>query len=337
MGIVPMVRESIDAVNHNWQLVMMQLLFILATIGCFIFFIIIPVGIAFVFFGIDLTALFEARELSDVLFAFHQTSGLLTKYIGVAVMVMFGLLLYLTSFVALSVINFGGTVGILTRYLLGRISRFSFHEFLSEGKHLFGSIFIYANLLGVMIFIPLFFLGIVRDGATLLTELAARQDITFAHFLNTFFGLLLLCTGLFILLSFGAMAFYGFAEIAKNHSRPVRTMGVVFHYLVSRPSAFGYFTIVAAGFLALLAVLFLIVYAFSYVPLIGSLLSVAVYHVGMAYLSVLLFAIVCQYYIRHADDESETQSTPQNDISSQPENGHVQTPLETAEPPQTES
>lgn len=337
MGIFSVWNEAIATVHRNWQLVMMQLLFMFATFCCLFFFIIIPVGIAFVFFGIDLTALFDAREISDVLAVFHQTSGLLPKYFGVAIMVMFGLLLHLSSFVVLSVVNFGGTVGMLVQSMLDRTLRFSFSEFVHEGKQLFGSIFIYSNLIGIMIFIPIFFMGIVRDGATLLTDLASHQDATFAHFLNTFFMLLLLCIGLFVFLIFGALAFYGFAEIARHRAKPFRAMSAVFHYLISKPSATAYFALVACAFFGALSVLFLFVYLLSFIPLIGSVFSVVIYHAGMAYATVLMFSAVCQYYIQTADDGTALQSMSSSDTSPQSGEPPVQSPVETAEPPRAAS
>lgn len=337
MGFFSVWSEAIATVHRNWQLVMMQLLFMLATLCCLFFFIIIPVGIAFVFFGIDLTALFDAREISDVLTVFHQTSGLLPRYFGVAIMVMFGLLLHLSSFVVLSVVNFGGTVGMLVQGMLDGTRRFSFSEFIHEGKQLFGSIFIYSNLIGIMIFIPIFFMGIVRDGATLLTDLASRQDATFAHFLNTFFMLLLLCIGLFVFLVFGAMAFYGFAEIARNRAKPFRAMSAVLHYLISKPAASAYFALVSCAFFGALSLLVLFVYLLSFIPMMGSFFSVMVYHAGMAYVTVLMFSAVCQYYIQTADGGTALPSMPSSDTSPQSGEPPVQSPAATAEPPRAES
>lgn len=335
MGYLSIVSQAFAAVHQNWQLVMMQLLFIVATLGCFIFFIIIPVGIAFVFFGVDLTALFDAREVTDVLTIFRQTGGLLTRYLGVAVMVMFGLMLHLSSFVVLSVVNFGGTVGMLTQYMLDRSRIFSFKEFIHEGKHLFGSLFIYSNLIGMLIFVPLFFMGIVRDGAAMLTDIARHQDATFAYFLNMFFMLLLLCIALSVFLLFGAMAFFGFAEIARNHSKPFKAMKVVFHYLIGRPAALGYFAVVACAFFGVLFVLFVVVYLLSFLPVAGSFFSVVVYHFGMAYATVVMFAAMCQYYAINGGGDPVLPSTPETDTSAQPDVPPAPVPDEKAELPPT--
>lgn len=315
MSFFAILREAFSTMHRTWQLVPMQLLFILATLGCFIFFIVIPVGIAFVFFGIDLTRLFDAREVSDVLTVFRETGGLLSRYLGVAIMVMFGLLLHLSSFVVLSVVNFGGTVGVLTQCILDRSVRFSFSEYVHEGKHLFGSMFIYSNLIGMLIFIPLFFMGIVRDGAAMLVDLARHQDAAFAFFLSIFFKLLLLGIAVFVFLVFGAMAVYGFAVIARHRAKPFAAVKTVFRYLASRPAAFGFFAIVSCGFFGALSVLFLLVYLFALIPLIGSLFSVLIYHAGMAYATVALFAAVCQYYLVTTENVSVQPSTPDSDTS----------------------
>jgi hypothetical protein len=336
MNMFSVLSDAFAAVHRLWQLVLMQLLFIAATLCCFVFFIVIPVGIAFVFFSVDLTALFDAREVSDVLSVFRQTGGLLSRYLGVAVMVMFGLLLHLSSFLVLSVINFGGTVGMLTQGMLDRTRLFSFKEYIHEGKQLFGSLFIYSNMIGMLIFVPLFFMGIVRDGAAMLTEMARHQDVTLAYFLNIFFMLLLLCIAFLVFLIFGAMAFYGFAEIARNRSKPFRAMSVVFHYLLSKPAAFGYFTLIACAFFGSLSVLFLLVYLFTFVPLIGSVVSVLLYHAGMAYATVVMFAAVCQYYVRTGDGDPVLPSISETGTSPQPDEPPAQTPAVTAETPRAE-
>lgn len=79
------VKSGFRLVNRNWQLVVVQAGMMLA--NCLGFFVIvgIPLFIAFVVFGLDLTGLAQTRDIMGLL---SRPSDLITKYMGLVLIVV---------------------------------------------------------------------------------------------------------------------------------------------------------------------------------------------------------------------------------------------------------
>lgn len=330
------LSDAVHTVHRTWQLVLMQFAFIIITFFSFFLFVGIPIAIAFVVFGIDLTDIMRAREVSDIFSVFRGAGDALSKYIGVAIFVMFGLLLYFAFLVMLWVFMFGGAIGVLGEAIVDPEHRFSIRDFMAEGKRRFVPVFIYSNIVGLGFLALAFLIGIIGDGAARIIELAQQQEATLAYFLAIFFRLVLLSVGLVLLLLPLSMTFYGFAAMTFHNSRPLATLKTTLHYLHDRPGAFGFLGVVLLGYIAIGALVILIGAGFAVLPVVGALLSIP-YQIASqaahAYVSMLMIAVLFHYYFTTGVSSPAIPSTPPSDTSPQPDAPQGPTPEETGMSP----
>src|SRR5512135_1023146 len=93
MTYLEAIKDGFRLVNRNWQLVLIQLSMVfVSSIGFFVL-IVIPLAIAFIIFGIDLTELASMRDIFRVL---KEPSDILSRYLGLFIIVVLSFLLYIT-------------------------------------------------------------------------------------------------------------------------------------------------------------------------------------------------------------------------------------------------
>ncbi len=329
------LSDAVSTVHRTWQLVLMQFAFIFISFFSFFLFVGIPIAIAFILFGLDLTDIMRAREVSDILSVFRGAGDALTKYIGIAIFVMFGLLIYFSFLVILWVFMFGGAIGVLGKAITDPEHRFSVRDFAAEGRRRFAPVFIYSNVVGLGFLFLAFMIGVIGDGAARIIELAQQQEATLAYFLAIFFRLVLLSVGLVLLLLPLSVTFYGFAAMAFHNTRPIATLKITLSYLHDRPGAFGFLGIVLLGYIAVGALAMLIGAGFAVLPVVGTLLSIPcqiVTQAAHAYASILMVTVLFHYYLKTGGPSPEIPSTPPPDISPQPDVPQEPVPQEMAAP-----
>lgn len=333
------LSDAVHTVHRTWQLVLMQFAFIFITFFSFFLFVGIPIAIAFVLFGLDLTDIMRAREVSDIFSVFRGAGDALAKYIGVAIFVMFGLLLYFSFLVVLWVFMFGGAIGVLGEAIVNPQHRFSVKDFIAQGRRRFVPVFIYSNVAGLCFLFLAFLIGIIGDGAARIIELAQQQEATLAYFFAIFFRLVLLSVGLVLLLFPLSVTFYGFAAMTFHKTRPIATLKTTLHYLHERPGAFGFLGIVLLGYIGIGAIVMLIGAGFVVLPVVGALLSVPyqlVTQAAHAYVSMLMIAVLFHYYYKTEAFSPDVLPAQPSDTSQQPADPQEPALQETAAPQSAE-
>jgi hypothetical protein len=145
-------QGQLQAGEQNWQLVLMNQQVFISSIGFFII-VGIPLAIAFIIFGIDLTGFADIRDIFGIL---RGPSDLLSKYLGLFLIVLSSFLFYIIMVALLGIYIFGGAVGVIGRSIREEL-RIQYRIFSKRQKavfHLLGSsvigiIFIIAARLGV--------------------------------------------------------------------------------------------------------------------------------------------------------------------------------------------
>src|SRR5512141_175168 len=104
------VKSGFRLINRNWQLVALQA--VMMIVNCIGFFVIvgIPLGIAFIVFGLDLTGLAETRDIMGLL---RNPCVLISKYWGVVLIVVASFFIYLLFVTTAGLFIFAGSVGTL--------------------------------------------------------------------------------------------------------------------------------------------------------------------------------------------------------------------------------
>jgi len=319
------IRAGINTVNKNWQLLFVQ--FIAFVLSGLSFFIIVglPIAIAFIMFGLDLT---EILRLKDLISVFRGSAELLNKYFAMALIILFSLLIYLSVILVAWVFALGGTIGVLTKSIHNEITRFSLKTFFSEGKRLFLPLAMFSTIIAIMFLFIAFFLGILVGAASTIIDIAKSYEATFGLFISFFCSLVLTSAGIALILMTLAAATYGVAHLVFDQSRPVTAIKETLRYLYSKPAAIGFYTVVLLGYMGMGFIVILIGAPLTFVPVIGPLISLPYQlftYMFQGYLSLVMLASVFHYYTG-APYAASQSSTGVADISQHTEDAPAPPP-----------
>jgi len=304
------IQRGSIIINRNWQLVLIQVGAMFASFIGFFFVVGIPLAIAFIVFGLDLT---ELSRFEDVFRTFREPSEILSKYFALVLLVLTSLLLYITAVLAVGIFLFGGAIGVIGRSLTGSAEKFQVRVFLSEGKRLFFPLVGFTSLVGLIFILVAFVLGLCGGLISVVVSSAREQEATLALFLGVFFSLILSVIGLTLILLTLSVTAYGSAVMAVKGEGPVNSLKESMRYLYAHSHAFYLYCLVFFGYLFISFMVVSVSYPLGMIPLIGSLLAL-VYHFGayviQSYLGLVLIATLFCYYSSTAVAIAEGQSTP---------------------------
>jgi hypothetical protein len=296
MTFAEAIRDGFRLINRNWQLVLIQISMVfISAIGAFII-VGLPLAIAFIIFGIDLTGLADIR---DVLGMLRGPSDILSKYLGLVLIILTSILLYLLLVALLGVYIFGGSIGIIGRSLRDSSSEFHMGVFFGEAKRLFLRLLGFTSVIGVIFIITFFFLGILGGGIAALVSSAQTQDSTLALFFGTFFSMILFVLAFFVILGILSVALYGMASLFFKDTGPAKSVREATRYLIRNPNAFWLYTVLFLGYLVAFFLLILLSYPFTLIPVIGTILSFPyqlISYTFQTYLGLMIIAAIFAYY-----------------------------------------
>lgn len=290
------VKSGFRLINRNWQLVAVQVGMMMA--NCVGFFVIvgIPLGIAFIIFGLDLTGLAETR---DIMGLFKHPSELISKYMGLVLVVVSSFLLYLLMITTAGIFVFAGSVGSIGRAVLDPSRKFGMKPFFAEAKQLFFPLMWFSLVMGLVFIAIAFLLGLLGGGVAAVVQTAKSQDSTLALFLGIFFSLILALCAIIVILAAIAVTVYGIAVLFFKEERAVRSLRDAVVFLWNRQSAFWLYVLLFFGYLTASFILMLFTYPFNLVPIIGAIISFPlqlVSFVVQSYIGLVILATVFIYY-----------------------------------------
>lgn len=298
MSHLSVIREGISVVNKCWQLVLLHLLS--ATISFISFFLIvgIPISIAFVIFGLDLTDILRSKDVTDVL---RSSMGLLKKYFAMAVVIITSLLVYFVLIFTLWLFTISGSVGTIAKIISGEVSKYTSKVFFAQGKKLFFPIFGFSSLIGIILIFLAFLLGILGGGISSIIEIAKRQEAVLALFLGIFFSAIIFITGLFLIFIILSLTVYGIANIVFNKISPLTAFKDTIKYICNKPSSIGFYSFLLAGSIMMIFIVLLLGSPVVLVPFFGPILS-PFYQIAstliQAYINLVVIASAFLFYYK---------------------------------------
>jgi len=309
------IREGFWLINKNWQLVLIQLgMVFVSSIGFFII-VGIPLAIAFIIFGIDLT---ELADIGDVFRILKGPSELLSKYLALILIVLASFLMYLIMVSLLGIYVFGGTVGVMGGSIKDRSSRFHMHTFFDEAKRLFLRLIGFTSVIGSIFIVTAFFLGLLGGSIGAVVSFAQIEDSTLALFFGTFFSLILIIIAAVLILGLLSVTLYGIATLFFKDTGPLRSIKEATQYLIRHPSAFWLYVILFAGYLLVSFILILLSYPFTLIPVIGTILSFPFQLISYAfetYLGLTIIATILNYYYSTEIHRESAETISENYLS----------------------
>ena len=296
MTNIEAIKDGFRLINRNWQLILVQLgMVIISTIGFFII-VGIPLAIAFIIFGIDLTGLTDLKDIFKIL---KEPSAIISRYFGLFFIIIASFMLYIILIALFGIYIFGGSVGVLGRSLKDRTLRFSMHTFFDEAKKLFTRLFGFTTVIGILVIIAAFILGILGGSVAALVSFAKSQDSTLALFFGTFFSLILIIIALALILGIISITLYGIASLFFKGTGPIKSLKEVIHYLIRHPNAFWLYTVLCGVYILTSFLMILLGYPFTLIPVIGVILSFPyqlIYYAFQTYIGLAVIATILSYY-----------------------------------------
>ncbi len=330
------VKSGFRLVNRNWQLVAVQAGMMLA--NCIGFFVIvgIPLGIAFIIFGLDLTGLAQTRDIMGML---RHPSELISKYMGLVLVVISSFLLYLLIVTTTGIFVFAGSVGSVGRAVLDPSRKFGMKPFFAEAKKLFFPLTWFSLVMGLVFIAIAFILGLLGGGVAAVVQTAKSQDSTLALFLGIFFSLVLALCAIILILGAIAVTVYGLAVLFFKSEGPIRSFRDAATFLWNRQSAFWLYVMLFFGYLIASFVLMLFTYPFNLIPIIGTIISFPlqlVSYVVQSYLGLGILATIFIYYFEAEIRKPEENMEPSGNFNTTEESSSGPEDISDAGTPQQE-
>jgi len=329
MNYLSIIKEGVSVANRNWQLILVQFLFMFLGFISLLVIVGIPLAVAFVIFGLDLTEILRQRDLIGV---FQVAASMLQKSLPIVLFVILGFILYVASIIAMWIFAFAGTIGSIAKTILNG-QKFTMKFFWSEAKRLFFPVFIFSNMAGFGFAVLAMVMGILSASAQKIISIAETQEATLAVFLSIFFFLVLLSVGLFLFFLTIEMTFYGCGYLVFNRPRPFKAFRHIAGYLYRTPSAHVLLGILSLSYLIAGSVVVTITSLLALVPMVGTALAMPFQFLSQAahgYVSLVILASIFLFYYRSGYLPSLPEPRVVPDIS-QPVDRQPQAPGEKAE------
>jgi hypothetical protein len=280
--------------------------------NCVSFFVLvgIPLGIAFIIFGLDLTGLAEMKDLMALL---KNPAELLSKYFGLVLTVLICFVVYIVLATLVGLYVFSGSIGTIGRSLIEPSPKFSLRSFHEEAKKLFSPLMWYSLAVGLVFLGITFVLGLLGGGVAVTVSSAKSYDSTLALFLGIFFSLVLVLVGLSIILLALAATVYGTAVLFFKREGPLRSFNSAIKFLWNKPHSFWLYVILLSGYVAASFLVMLVVYPFNLVPIIGPVIAFPfqiLSYVVRGYLGLVLIAAVFIYYYNGETKKEAVEVSP---------------------------
>lgn len=292
--MIEYIKEGFNLTHKNWQLILIQIAIMVIIFIGFIIFVGIPLAIAFVFFGVDLT------HVRDFLNIFKNPMEFLSKYLGLAILIITTFFIYLCFASVLSMFAFGGTLGVLRNSSIDMEYKFSLHSFLQEGKKLFLPIFWFASIILIIFIAVSFFLGIVAG--TGFSVVNAYEEGTFpALFIAYFIALLLLLSGIVITLLVLTITAYAVIILTVDKTGILDAFRKSFNFVKHNPKAILFYVLLIFGYASINLTMILLNYPFTLIPFIGFVINIPyqiMSYIVLNYLVIVMAGDLIIFYIK---------------------------------------
>lgn len=311
MKYIEAIKNGFKTVNKNWQLVLIQIGMLFVSIISFFVIVVIPLGIPFIIFGIDLT---EFTDIADVFRILKSPSNTFSKYIILILLLTISLILYILFTIMLGLYVLGGSIGVIGRTLQENLNHFSFKNFTHEAKSLFLKLLGFTSVIGLIFIVTAFFLSIIAGSIAAIISYAKEQDSTLALFFGTFFSLIFGILSIVMIIFILAITIYGFAALYFKKTGTFRSIKEAVNFLLKHPNGFWLYTVLFLGYLIILFVLGFLSYPFTLIPIIGTIISFPyqfLYYALQTYLSLVVIATVLSYYYSKEFQEQIIEIAPE--------------------------
>ncbi|GBE06559.1 MAG TPA: hypothetical protein ENH45_06590 [Nitrospirae bacterium] len=311
--MIESIKQGFSITHKNWQVILLRVAAGAINVIGFFFLVGTPVIIAIISFGIDVA---QVRDMFPGIL--ENPMDILTRYIGLAVLVAVAFLIYLTVASIIIIYAYGGTIGVLRNAVLDEQFKFSYSGFFREAGRFFFPLVWLSSLAMLLILAAVIAFAILAGVVFAVTQVSAGSGSSLIVFFSTFFSLLLVFLAL--TLGLGSLIYIVYASIAMvaDGRGVMDSFRSAWVFVMGRPMAFVFYILLIIGILAVNILLVMIGFAFQMTPIIGPFAGIpykVAYCAVQVYLGVVMWGALVAYYMRGTKrSASEVIQTPARDI-----------------------
>ena len=289
------IRHGFALANRNWQLVVIQVGFVLINILGLLVFVGLPMIVLAVALGVDAERSGDITQFLDT----ASYGAALSEYLGAVLVVLLCIFVYVTFALVLWLLVTGGTVGSIAHVSRDKAARFSMGVFWSEAKKLFAPLAWYYTALSVAIIALFAVLGAAFVAGALGYAAVGLESSRLGIFFTVMGVLLLGSCGLFFSLCLYILSIQGLAPLTVDGRGAMDSIRAVWAFLEGDRQSLYLMLIVVGGYVLAQILLALVGGVLQIIPLLGFLIylpySIAANILGI-YLYLALLAAVISHY-----------------------------------------
>jgi len=304
------IKNGFSLINKQWQLVIVQ--FVLSLIGCVGFFLIvgIPLIAIVIALGLDVA---EITKLKDYLFEIESPIDLLKSYLGIGLVLIASITLYAAFAFSLWIYGLGGSSGVIASAIRDKGYRFSTHGFMIEAKRHFYHLLGYTTLVGAILLLVFFVLGIIGGGLVAISSLLGNGFL--GKFISVMSVIALAISALGLMFISMAVILFGVGLRGFDEIGVVETLKMTLSYFKAKPSIMGLFVLVFLGYMVIYGSFASFAILLGLIPLIGQIVLIPYQlflYALQGYLNLVILASLMSHYWA---TQAPKDSTPLSDTS----------------------
>jgi len=297
--IIECIKEGLNLTHKNWQLVLLRIGVAIINIIGFLVFIGLPIFVAILYLGMDITHLKEV--LPSLL---KNPFEFVSRYLRLVILIGGAFIFYMIFSFVLFLYLLSGTLGVLKGSVVNIHYKFSFSSFLKEGrKYFFTLLWLISLLLVGFIIIFIIFAISGGIGSAVIRTIGNSRD-WLRVFLNSFFILSIIVFG--IIGFFLAMGFivYSITASVVEGKGVIDAIKKTYNFLKNKPLAFLFYFILLVGVIIANLLLLIVETPFTMIDSIKPFIDFVFYVINVffqSYLSVVLWSSLVIFYIKNTN------------------------------------
>jgi len=310
MSIMDPIKSGFSVINRQWQLVIVQ--FVLSLIGCMGFFLIIGIPLIAVVIALGLDVA-EITKLKDYLFEVESPMDLLKSYLGIGLVLITAITLYAVFAFSLWIYGLGGSSGVIASAMRDKGYRFSTHGFMTEAKRHFYHLLGYTTLVGAILLLAFFVLGIIGGGLVAVASLLG--DSFLGKFLSVMTIIALTISALGLMFISMAVILFGAGLRGFEGVEVFETLKITLLYFRDKPSVMGLFVLLFLGYMIIYGSFASLAILLGLIPIMGQIILLPYQlflYALQGYLNLIILASLMSHYWA---TQAPIDSTPSSDTS----------------------
>ncbi|MFN3739385.1 MAG: hypothetical protein ACK4TF_01770 [Thermodesulfovibrionales bacterium] len=232
------LKQGIDRINKNYQLLFVQIGALIITFFLFILVVGVPLIIVFTKTGIEFPEN-GFKGLTELIFK----EGGLSAYLSIVITVILSLSLYIIIASTIFIYAIAGTSGVIMYSISGR-ENYSWRLFTGLGRKLFKR-FLLLSILGLLMLIMISFLAGLFSGLTKVGTSISGGLLR--DFLRNFLNLLSILISLGAVIFFMAIFTYAAGFMILKEEKTLAALKDSFDFVIGRPDALVFYSLLSIG------------------------------------------------------------------------------------------